>query len=244
LGIVGHLSSATTQAAVPTYRAAKLAVSIPWTVGAIPDERTAGLVRAAADEADTLAYLDLLGLEQGFENIVTLTEPNLDAVSLETEAIKLASDGVTAGMIILALAEANYSLPLFGQVDVGSSQVTEVAKAAANGLIFVSPAPAPIDLPESTAFIEAYQSLAGFPPGPRAALAYDATHILLDSIEQVSLKNGSRPTRAEVSAAIPQVKRLGLTGNIAFNRLGQRLEAPVWIYQIVDQQYPGQLIVP
>jgi ABC-type branched-subunit amino acid transport system substrate-binding protein len=122
--------------------------------------------------------------------------------------------------------------------------MVQVAKAAANGLVFVSPAPAPRDVPGSEAFIEAYQTLAGFPPGPRAVLAYDATNILLDAIEQAMLEQ-QQPSRSEVCAIITNVQRRGISGDIAFDTQGQRINAPVWVYQISEEKegYPGVPII-
>jgi ABC-type branched-subunit amino acid transport system substrate-binding protein len=171
-----------------------------------------------------------------------LIDTNINQIPANAQAVQLAADGVTAGEIVLALSGANITLPLFGQVDVGSPQLVQVAKVAANGLVFVSPGPAPRDV-GATAFSRTYQALAGFPPGPRAVLAYDATHILLDSIEQTML-NGHQPTRTAVTTVITGIRRTGISGNIAFDAQGRRLNAPVWVYQISKEEYPGTLITP
>jgi ABC-type branched-subunit amino acid transport system substrate-binding protein len=130
-----------------------------------------------------------------------------------------------------------------GQVDTGSPQTLQVAQAAANGLIFVSPGPDPRQIDEAASFVEAYQALAGFPSGPRAVLAYDAAQVLLDAIE-LSLQDRRLPSRAEVSAVIATVERQGLSGEIAFDQQGERVDAPVWVFQIVNETYPGLLFSP
>ena len=105
----------------------------------------------------------------------------------------------------------------------------------------MSPGPAPADI-DAAAFSAAYQTLAGFPPGPRAVLAYDAAHVLLKAIETAMLPHNTPPTRTAVSAAIADGQHRGLTGLIAFDTLGQRLNPPIWVYRIGAEQYPGQLI--
>jgi branched-chain amino acid transport system substrate-binding protein len=197
----------------------------------------------AASYNETSTQLAALSQARGFDNITRLTENNLASLPNDLQALQLVTDGVIAGEIILALPEAGISVPLFGQVEVGSPQVVQVAGAGANGLVFISPGPAPQEI-DAKAFIEAYQALAGFPPGPRAVLAYDAANVLLDAIEQAILTHNRRPTRSEVSAVITKIKRQGLTGTITFNQQGQRIDAPMWVYQISEKEYPGTPIVP
>lgn len=245
LGVVGHLSAATTGAAVPLYQEAQLAVSIPWSAGPDLPMSQGGVVSVAANTAETSARLETVGREMGFNHIRELTDSQLGYVASQTQALALATDGVTAGEIMVSLHQADLSLPVLGQVEVGSPQTVQVAQAAANRLIFVSPSPDPHQLPEATSFVKAYQALAGFPPGPRAVLAYDATQILLDGIEQrMSINNNRRPTRAEVSSIIASVQRQGLSGEIGFDQQGWRINAPIWIYRIVDGEYPGVLLSP
>jgi len=242
LGVVGHLSAATTGAALPAYEEAKLAVSVPWTTGT--EDRPGGVVSIAADLSETKALLADVMQASGYTNVKTLTSSDeIIPESGGAQAVELVTDGVTAGEIILALQESGISRPLFGQVDVGSPQLLQVAAEAANGLTYVSPGPASTDI-EATAFIEAYEALAGFSPGPRAVLAYDATNVLLDAVEQALSTGSPRPTRAEVSAAINTMQRRGLSGDIAFDTQGQRINAPIWLYQISNEEYPGALIAP
>ncbi len=245
LGVVGHTSSATSLATMPIYQEAGLAMSVPWTIQAAePDARREGVVSVAANAAEAAARLDTISRERGFNNVMQVSDVHLDSMPSGVQAIALAAEGVTAGEIILDLDQAGVSLPLFGHVEVGSAQVVQVANGAAQGLIFVSPGPDPGDAPEAGAFTEAYQTLSGFPPSPRAVLAYDATNVLLDAIEVALLRNNHQPTRSQISAVINQVHRRGISGDIAFDVQGQRVDAPVWVYQISGEEYPGALISP
>jgi branched-chain amino acid transport system substrate-binding protein len=245
LGVVGHLSSATTLAAVPLYQEAGLAVVIPWSVAPEWEMEQGGVVSVAANTTETSARLETMRREMGLNHVTELVGPNFGSIAGDTQAIALATEGVTAGEILVNLRQANVSLPVLGHVEAGSPQTVQVAEAAANGLVFVSPGPDPRQMVEAASFVAAYQALAGFSPGPRAVLAYDATQILLDGIEQsLRINDSFPPTRAHVSAVITTVQRAGLSGDIAFDQQGQRVNAPIWIYQIVDGVYPGVLLSP
>ncbi|MBN1221426.1 MAG: branched-chain amino acid ABC transporter substrate-binding protein [Anaerolineae bacterium] len=251
LGVVGHLSAETSLAAMPVYQAGGLAMSVPWTLAAANIRRD-GVVTVAANEAETAARLDTMSQKRGYNNIARVsssTDIQVGTIPVDAQALELTAEGVAASEMILVLREAGLLLPLLGQVDVGSSQLVQVANGAARGLIYVSPGPDPQDVPGAENFVKNYEALAGFAPGPRAVLAYDATNVLLDAIEQVMVtslaKPGGQPSRAEVSAIINQIQRRGLSGKIAFDAKGQRIDAPVWIYQISEEeQYPGELLFP
>jgi ABC-type branched-subunit amino acid transport system substrate-binding protein len=243
LGVVGHLSSETTLAAAPVYRQVNLAMSVPWPVVApIPNPNRSGLVSVAATRAEAAALVESISRSAGIEQLTTLTTPYVDPLPSDLQALELDTDGVTAGEILLELKRDNRSLPVYGQVDVGSPQLVQVAEKAANGLIFVSPGPGP-RVVESPTFREEYKNLAGFPPGPRAVLAYDAANVLLDAIDQVIGVHSGQPTRSEVSAAISSIERNGISGRITFDEWGRRKNAPLWVYQISNRAYPGILLI-
>ncbi|MEM7348378.1 MAG: ABC transporter substrate-binding protein, partial [Chloroflexota bacterium] len=242
LGVVGHLSSPTTIAALPIYHAADLAVAAPWSLDFHQNlNQPDNIISLAATINETNDHLMETAEMMGYDQLLSLTNADTVAVTANTTAIHLMSDGVTAGEVILAL-QPNNELSLFGSVDVGSPQMTQVAQSAANGLIIVSPAPHPQDIEGGTEFIAEYQQLAGFPPGPRALLAYEATHILLDAIDQAMLISIDKPTRKQVSQLIKTIQRDSLIGPIKFDEKGYRIEAPTWIYQIEGETYPGKLL--
>ena len=244
VGVVGHLSAAATQAAMPLYQQAGLALSVPWTTAAAgPDDSRRGVVSVAANQAETTARLAALKRDMGWFKVVEIKDQYVVTMPAETQAVELAVDAVTAGQAILALKGAGVDLPLLGQEEAGSFQLLQVAGEATNGFIYVSPGPGPGQASDTEMFVKKYTDLAGFPPGPRAVLAYDAAHVLLDAIE-MAISTGSPLTRSEVSAVVGQVQRRGLSGRIAFDARGQRVDAPVWVYQIVKEQYPGAPIAP
>lgn len=249
VGVIGHLSSEATRAALPVYREAELAVVIPWSVEAgLLEGQFPGVVSVAMTAEEAAQQLQAKSREMGFTQLETLTAVPPEPLPETAQAIVLDTEAVTAGNIILALQQRDLALPLFGQVEVGNVQLLQTAGAAANGLVFVSPGPGAAQLPPDTTFREAYQTLSGLPPGPRAALAYEAANLLLDSIEQAIINEDGlshpSPSRNAVSRQVKAIRRSGLTGQLEFNTHGQRLKAPVWFYQIVETRYPGILIGP
>jgi branched-chain amino acid transport system substrate-binding protein len=249
LGVVGHLTSASTLAAMPVYQEAHLAMCIPWSITSSAFENgRPGMVTVAATYEETAARLEMVTQEMGVEHLTTVTGADIKAIPGDVQGVRLAMDAVTAGNTMLQLRELNNSLPLFGHVETGNLQLVQVAGPAANGFIFVSPAPSADDLPGQATFVETYQAMAGLPPTPRAVLAYDATNVLLDSIEQAMIMKNHWPTtqpdRADVSAALSAIQRQGVSGQIAFDPTGRRLDAPVWVYQISEAIYPGTLFGP
>lgn len=242
VGVVGHLSPAATKAALPVYQKAGLAVVIPWSIAAETNLEP-GVVSVAANLTETENYLEMTEQALGFEQITPLTLSTFDSISDGTQALRLNTDGVAAGEFLVALRQANSTVPVLGQVETGSPQTLQVAQDAATGFIFVSPSPDPRQIHEAAPFVAAYEKLARFPPGPRALLAYDATHILLEAIAQ-SLADKDFPGRAQVATALTTIQYQGLSGSIAFDRTGGRVAAPVWVYQITDNTYPGKLVTP
>jgi ABC-type branched-subunit amino acid transport system substrate-binding protein len=226
---------------MPVYEDANLAMVVPWTTAAVGG-RT-GVVSMAATSAETAKRLETLAQEQGFSRLVTISSSGVDPISVGTDAIVLDTDAVAGGEVVLGLREDEIELPILGQVDVGSPQLVQVAGQAASGLMYVSPGPDPAIADGTAAFVEAYQSMAGFPPGPRAILAYEATNILLDAVAQAFTEQGRQPGRVEVSAEMGKIERQGLSGDIRFDTRGQRVNAPIWIYQIPEEgRYPGKLV--
>lgn len=153
------------------------------------------------------------------------------------DALILATDGALAGETLLTLVNQGWDGATFGGVEAGSVHLVNVAGSAADGLAYVSPAPAGHDVSQT----EGHSALGKEGLGPRGVLAYDATTVLLDAIE-LAIREDGYPSRPGVIAALPEVRRHGLTGEIAFDATGRRVDAPVWLYNIVDKSYPGRVL--
>jgi ABC-type branched-subunit amino acid transport system substrate-binding protein len=155
------------------------------------------------------------------------------------DTLILAIDGSLAGEILLTVADQGWDGAVFGGVEAGSVHVVNVAGSAADGLSYVSPAPAGQDALQ----IEGDLALDREGLGPRGVLAYDATNVLLDAIA-LAIQEDGYPSRQGVKVALPEVRRHGLTGEIAFDATGRRVDASVWLYNIVDRSYPGRMLSP
>ncbi|MDM8518971.1 branched-chain amino acid ABC transporter substrate-binding protein [Anaerolineales bacterium HSG6] len=247
LGVVGHFSTDSTISALPIYQQADMAVVIPWSI----DRSThhgdwSGTVTLAASESETLSQLKQIQQQLGVDSTVELTASVVLGTQLpslsEGQAIQIQANAIQSGQIINQLAHINHVGPIFGGVESGSQQLIQVAGETANGFIFVSPGPSVTEMKSVGLDIEGfpknYQALSGLPPTPRAALSYDATHVLLAAIGQV-IQSKKTISRYSVSTHIGQITQNGVTGKISFDADGKRISAPIWVYQIEAGSYPG-----
>ncbi len=154
------------------------------------------------------------------------------------DALVMTVDGSQGGEVLRALSSQGWAGFAFGGAETGSLHVISVAGNAATGLTFASPAPAGADLLPS---VRGDSTVDQSRLSPRAVLAYDATQVLLDAIE-IAIHRDGHPSRQGVAAALPQVRRDGLTGTIVFDVAGRRVDAPVWLYNITHKQYPGKVL--
>lgn len=168
---------------------------------------------------------------------VAATRLNLNQAE-PPDVLLLVTDGITGGEVLLDLAALNWRGAVFGGGQADSVHLVNVAGVMANGVTFASPAPAGKD---ESGHTEGELALGKDEFGPRAVAAYDATQVLLDAIE-IAIRQNGRPTRRGVALALPTVQRPGLTGPIAFDATGRRIDAPVWLYRILDGDYPGQML--
>jgi len=155
------------------------------------------------------------------------------------DVLIVATDAALAGEILLTLAAKGWDGATFAGAEAGSVNLVDIASNAANGLVYASPAPAGHDL--SQAGNSSAHGKEGL--GPRGVLAYDATGVLLDAIE-LAIQESGFPSRQGIIAVLPEVRRYGLTGEIAFDATGRRVDAPVWLYNIVNKSYPGRVLFP
>jgi branched-chain amino acid transport system substrate-binding protein len=247
VGVVGHFDDAATRAALPVYQAAGLPLVIPWSVDReLFRQGYSGVAGVAADRQTTETGLQATIAAGPAGHVVTVESgEELSDLPPDTEGILVATDAVRAGELLSQVpATIEYR---YGSVEAGDRQVVQVAGPAAEGFVFVSPGPGVAQLRDTGSFSEAYQAAAGLEAGPRAILAYDATQVLLDSLEQtmkINRKwyNERLHPRSALSQNVTRVQRQGLSGPIVFDETGLRLEAPVWIYQISDMRYPGTMV--
>jgi ABC-type branched-subunit amino acid transport system substrate-binding protein len=272
LGVIAGWSAETAEAIAPILSQKGLATVLPWSVSPVLADPQRGIVMIAAyegqiaqalmghlptaishcnvalvgDDRAVTPYLEKLSsCAQKVAPPAALHHDTLQAWiasllrhhSPPVETVILAIDAISAGEIVKALRETGWSGSLFGAPDVGGTQLLDVAGGAAEGMIIASPAPAGADLP-----LHPGEDLTSFTSlTPRAVLAYDAAQVLLTAIERNLAQDGF-PSRKGVITALPSVHINSLTGEIIFGADGRRLRAPVWMYQIENNRYPGSII--
>jgi len=124
---------------------------------------------------------------------------------------------VVAGEVVSALRAAGWEGVFLGGPELAMTDFVAVAGHAAERAIYFTPWPFPADVPGGADFVAAYRAVSnGVPPGPLALLAYEATWMLLEALEQAIAAHGE-PAREGVAATLATVKRNGLLGWIEFN---------------------------
>lgn len=268
LGAIGHFGEQTTLAALPTYHEAGLALVVPASTATGVTERGYGQTfRLVADDRELgTAAARYAVLDQGTTRVALIggSAELLDAfVSTAQQAgavvsehsdddvhslltsvarggydlIFFAGEAQQAAELLGELRGSGLDIPFMGANGLNSPHLVQVAGHAADGTTYVSVTP-PV---EDQEFVEGYTALAGGPPGPYAALAYDAAVLLLDAMERSAMEQG-KPSREGVASALSEVEGYdGLTGPISFDEQGQAVGRQVYVYKIVDAQYPGQL---
>jgi branched-chain amino acid transport system substrate-binding protein len=139
-----------------------------------------------------------------------------------------------AGPLLGQAKAAGLRFALLGGPALDDARLSQLAgaglePAAVVGLAALDPA---------SPFSAGYIGLAGKAPNARAALAYDATGLLLDAIGRAA--SGGRPTRPRVLAELAKTQGYkGVTGPITFDRKGDNTLARAVVYQLGPRLYPG-----
>jgi len=268
VGVIGHFGEQTTLAVLPSYCEAGLALVVPASTATDVTESGCGQTfRLVADDgvlgaaaaryavmqrgASRLAVIggsvdlaDSFAFRARQEGALVSQHLDNDRVellaALESEGpdmIFFGGEALEGAELLLELRAAGLDIPLLGSNGLNSPYFVQVAGNAAVGTAYLSITP-PL---ESERFSEGYVALAGGPPGPYAPLAYDAARLLLDAVER-SIAVEGRATREAVVVALSETEEYeGLTGRISFDERGQAREPRIYIYEIVDGKYPGQL---
>lgn len=272
MGVIGPLSSAMALAAQPEYQRAELAFITLATADALTSGDHTDTFRLSARDSDLGSFAaSYIVNELGMQRVAILRQDNEDLstgfaraveqaggqvvwdgqamgkwlVDLQhaaPEAIFVVGDSLVGADMIRLIREAGLTAPLIiGGQEWTTPHLVNVGDEAVEGALYVTGIPAPADL-AADEFITDYQALAGFPPGPYGAWAYDAACALLTALDRAIRADG-RPTRAGVTAQLAALTDFqGLNGIIAFDRLGNRLNAPLYIYRIEGNTYPGRLV--
>jgi len=268
VGVVGHFGDETTLAALPAYHEAGLALVVPAsTASAVTCSgysqtyrlvtnnvvigevaaRYAALEQGAAKVAVVGGTHDLVGAftriaeQAGIEVIVHETQDHEVLVSQlaaeDPDMVFLACEGTEAAELLLALREAGQQVRVLGANSLNTPHFAAVAGDVAEGTVYVSVTPPRL----GQDFSDAYTELSGAVPGPYSALAYDAVGLLLDAAGRCIALEGE-PSRTCVAESLSEIGEYdGVTGRISFNDRGQAVGREVYLYEILDGQYPGEV---
>ncbi len=257
MGVIGYFSSATAAAVGDEYHRAGLAlisptasvrVDYPEVFRLYPDHRLLG--REAAYHALTALGAHRLAVLRGDDHLaeafITAAEESGGKVVLDAQAgpqgwlttvveadpdlIFFSGSALEGAQVVKRLRQAGLSTAFMGGSEFSDPQFVPLGGEAVEGTYYLSATP---PWEEEQAFGDAYQALAGRPPGPYALAAYDAAHVLLEALARIR----GRPDRRAVVAAVAATKDYrGLLGPIAFDACGSLIDPALYLYRIVEGQ--------
>jgi len=253
VGVVGCLSPPTVEAAHHIYGEAGLALITPAAVEAPGDGvfvLSPGpdvLARAAighiqAQGADRIALLyDAAGEswarsargESEDVALVLLDNARWLRALEETDArwVICPVDARVGAEVLQQARSVGLRASFVGGPEWATDAFGELAGDLASGAWLVTGTPQGKDLRGSKDFLVTYRARGGHEPGADALLAYDATRVLLAALRETIEREG-HPTRQGVKHALSEVSLSGVTGPIAFDSRGGRLNPRIWIYPV------------
>lgn len=265
VGVVGHLSRATTVSALPEYHRAGVALVIPVAMpGRLRDDDNSGatdgsnsVVRLVAEEEaegaiaarfavgvlkarrlvvvggddDTLGRAFATEAEAWGADVRPATwadEGLISALVQDTpDAIFFAGNPVAGAEFLLQARGAGVVAPVVGSSAWGDPVLTRLARDAVGRTFYVAPFLGPNSTPAGRRFVEDYIAYTGQSPSRQAALAYDATRLLLDAIAGAS-EDGATPTREAVARRLSEIRVFsGTAGAYRFDDKGERVQGPL-----------------
>lgn len=262
VGVIGHFSSPTTLAALEEYRRVGLAlVTSAAAANAVTDGGYPNVYRLCArndllgQEAARYAVTELgaerLAILRGQDDLAeafALTATSLGAsvvsdvgadqvdwpvqiIAQDPDLIFFTGDAVEGADLIVQARQKGVEALFMGASDWSSPKLMQIGGAAVEGALYVTSTPALEEIGGGDEFVAGYEALAGQPPGPQAVLAYDATGVLLEAISRAIVAEG-KPSRAAVTAQLAKTHFEGLTGPIAFDARGDRLDPVIYIHRV------------
>ena len=149
--------------------------------------------------------------------------------STSAQAVFVVGYASETGIFLRQAKELGLSLPLYSAHPAEAPEVRQIAGAAAEGLIFSTPAHTEASKVRQR-FVEAYRARYGEEPGEFAPEAYDAAMLILDAIQQVG------PSAVSIRDYLHQVRNYeGASGRITFSPTGD-VEKPISVMVIHNGQ--------
>lgn len=148
------------------------------------------------------------------------------------------------GLLLKQLREKGVKSTFMGPDGLDSGEMVKIAGSHAVGSYYTSVAGPPDAYPETAAFAKKFKTRFGKDIESFGMYGYDATQVGLKALEQQLARNkGKKPSRAEVSSAVRQLKDFkGVTGSISFDNKGDPVKAKYFVLQFAKQAYPGKVV--
>ncbi len=127
----------------------------------------------------------------------------------------------TAAPLVAQLRAKGVTVPVIGQEGYDSEKFLEIAGPAAEGVIITTSLDRDSPVPETRAFIEAFEKKAGFGADMVAASAHTAVRVAVAALR----KAGTEDPKAIRDAVAATKGLVASTGTIAFNSLGEVMKA-------------------
>lgn len=146
----------------------------------------------------------------------------------------------TAAALLSSIKKARISVPFVGSDNLNTSSFYRLAGENARGIYISSTVAPPAAYPRARDFAASYLKSYGKEISGVGLLAYDATQVALSALRS-SIKGGRKATRSSVQVALRKTVLKSsetLTGDIAFNRDGDRMKSSVYILQVGNDLLP------
>jgi branched-chain amino acid transport system substrate-binding protein len=148
------------------------------------------------------------------------------------------------GLLLKQLRERGVKANFMGPDGLDSAEMVKIAGPSVTNSYYTSVAGPPAAYPETAAFAKKFKQRFGKDIESFGMYGYDATLVGIKAMEQwLKANNGKKPSRADVSAAVRQLKNFkGITGSIEFDHKGDPVKAKYFVLQFDKQVYPGKVV--
>ena len=148
------------------------------------------------------------------------------------------------GLLLKQMREKGVKAIYMGPDGLDSSETVKIAGQHVIGTYYTTVAGPMDSYPESAAFAKKFKQRFGKEVESFGMYGYDAAMVGLKAITQaIQSLGGKRPSRAQVSTAVRQIKDFrGLTGSIAFDSKGDPVKSKYFVLKFEQRRYPGTVV--
>jgi branched-chain amino acid transport system substrate-binding protein len=160
------------------------------------------------------------------------------------EALFIPGYYTEVGLIAQQARQLGIKQPMFGGDGWESSKLAEIGKSAVEGSYFSTHYYAENNNPLVKKFVADYKKRNNdVAPDTLAALAYDATLIMVDAIKKSGVTNSSATSRSKLRDALAKTKNFsGVTGNISMDE-NRKVVKPAIMLQVKSKKFAYVTII-